>query len=100
MVFLRTSLQSFFDRIKAWVHPAAFTLTATAHPVVEMLEVLRPISEPTEMSALSVVAILEWTVSNIGGVLVVCLFKIRRYAMHRRADDVEAVWCQRQCRSF
>lgn len=70
-VFLRAIVQSFIDRIEAWVHPATFALTVSAHVVVEMLEVLRPLSEPDEKMILSVVCILKWTISDVVRVLII-----------------------------
>ena len=42
-----------------------FALTVSAHVVVEMLKVLRPLTKPDKERVLGVMCILKWTISDV-----------------------------------
>ena len=62
---LQTVAKTFRHRVKAFVTPAALSLTVAAHVVVELFCVFRALREPDEERILRLVCELERPVSDV-----------------------------------
>ena len=67
---------SFHYGVEAFVTPARLSLAVAAHVVVELFCVNGILGEPDEERVLRLVCELEWTVSNISGVLIASLLQV------------------------